>query len=89
MTIKKWKAGIAKAKDFFIKRDVYRIQLRDAIRKYGIAALSEDVLKTVPADTRILYEMSWKWNIIVRWRILQIGWVTAQHEMARSIENAD
>lgn len=45
---------------YFDARDNYKKQLREHIQIYGFVGLSQEVLKTIPKDTKVLYEPSWR-----------------------------
>lgn len=78
---------IAVQVDFFNKRDGYRIQLRKAMRKYGVANLPVSVQQTIPADTKVLYELSWKLQPKVWIRILQIAYLNAERKVVEEVLN--
>ena len=72
----------------FIKRDKYRIELRRAIKRHGLANLPKAVLRTVPTDMKTLYELPWYLNLHVIVRIVQASILNAQNEAFRRALNA-
>lgn len=82
-----WLSEINKVKTFFIERDNYRKQLRRAIAKYGAQNLPPAMQRTIPANMAILYELPWKFNLIVIFRMFQIAYLNAEKACIRKIIN--
>lgn len=87
VTMPRLKIEWDKAIKFFKERDAYRIQLRGWIKKHGLANLPEVVLRTVPVDMKVLYEIKWWLQPIVWVRIIQMSVLNAQNEGVRRIQN--
>jgi len=87
MTMKGLKTEWSKLVVFFKERDAYRIQLRGWIKKYGLAGLPPTVLKTVPTDLKVLYEIKWYLQPMVWWRFLQIVWLNEENEGFRRLKD--
>ena len=73
---------------YFVERENFKIQLRTTIEKYGIDKLGPEARKSCPKDLRVLYERSWKWNIIVRVRMIQSAMLNARNTLNRRVADA-
>ncbi len=73
--------------NFFNLREDYKVKLKEAIKKYGVSKLPSDVLKTVPPDLRVLYELPWYLHISVWVYMVKIAVQRASNEKFRSVTN--
>ena len=87
ITPKMLKTELTKQLNFFKDREDYKVKLRKAINKHGIAALPKDVQRTMPTDIKTLYELPWFLNLYVWFTMLKTSWTAAQNESIRSVLN--
>jgi len=81
------KTEFRKVVNFFVERDNYKRDLKGWIKKYGFANLPKSVQRTVPTDMKVLYEIKWKYNIVVWTTIFRIAIANAQNEGMRRATN--
>lgn len=55
---------------FFDERENYKLELKKAIKKYGMHNLPKSVLRTVPIDANVLHEKHWRFNIVIWLKII-------------------
>ena len=72
---------------FFVTRDEYRVNLRKMIKEVGLSGLTPVILRTVPTDMKVLYEIKWWLQPFVWIRIMQVSILNAQNEGMRRVQN--
>ena len=87
MTLSMFSLEWKKTIDFFKERDAYRLKLRGWIDRFGFANLPPAVLRTVPTDRKVLYEVKWFLQLGVWLKIILLTWHNAQNELIKEAVN--